>query len=147
MDPPSSQVTLRCPPCGTLNRLALGKNERGPRCGRCREPFRLDRPLKIAEADFRRTVLEAAVPVLVDVYADWCGPCKWLDPLVETIAREEAGRLLVTKLDSDESPELHRSLKIGGVPTVILFRQGRELGRSVGVMPEELQELVQRALA
>jgi thioredoxin 1 len=91
--------------------------------------------------DFRATVLEAEVPVLVDFYADWCGPCKWLNPHLEKVAREGEGRILVAKVDTDKAPELAQRYRIGSIPTVILFRNGGEVERSVGVEPERVRAM------
>jgi thioredoxin len=86
-------------------------------------------------------VLEAEVPVLVDFYADWCGPCKWLNPYLEEVARNGEGRLLVAKVDTDRAPELAQRYRIGSIPTVILFSDGREVERSVGVEPERVRAM------
>ena len=87
-------------------------------------------------SNFDLAIKNAGTPVLVDFYADWCGPCKALSPIVDKIAKGYAGRLKVAKLDIDDSPQTPASLQIRGVPTVILFKGGREVGRSVGLAPE-----------
>ena len=104
----------------------------------------LDRPVKVAEEDFEQTVLGAEVLVLVDFYADWCGPCKAMAPILDEIAKKGEGRLLVAKVDTDRAPELSVSLEIRGIPTLIAFRAGRELGRTVGFDPGEIQDLLER---
>jgi len=135
-------VTVRCPFCLTLNSVDLAKAADRPHCGKCERPILLDRPLKVDQDDFERTVLKAEGPVLVDFYADWCGPCKMVAPVVDEIAREHTGKLLVTKVDSDRAPELSVKLGIRGIPTLIVFKDGQELGRIVGLDPKGLRELV-----
>ncbi len=140
-----SGVTIRCPFCLTLNRVELTRAEQRPRCGDCEKPILLDRPVKVGQEDFGRTVREAEVPVLVDFYADWCGPCKMVAPLVDEIASEKRGRLLVAKVDTDRAPELAQELGIRGVPTLILFRDGEEMERSVGFEPGKVRRMADEA--
>jgi thioredoxin len=105
----------------------------------------LDRPVKVADEDFETTVLGAEAPVLVDFYADWCAPCKILAPTIDDIARENQGRMLVAKVDTDRAPELAQRYGIRGVPTVILFRAGEEISRSWGIEPAKLEAMVRDA--
>ncbi len=140
-------VTVRCGFCLTLNRVDLARAADRPTCGECQRPMLLDRPVKVSEEDFQRTVLEAPVPVLVDFYADWCAPCKMVAPVVDEIARTHEGRLLVVKVDTDRAPALSQSFGIRGIPTLIAFRDGREAGRSVGLDPEGIRSLVSEVLA
>ena len=143
---PADGVTLRCAFCLTLNLLDPGRAGHGPACGSCGRPMLLDRPVKLAAEDFGRTVLGSGVPVLVDFYADWCQPCKMLAPMVDEIAAEHVGAMLVAKVDSDQAPELVQRLGIRGVPTLILFKGGEERARSVGIEPDKLREMVQEAV-
>ena len=140
-------VTIRCGFCLKLNRVDLSKATQRPKCGECARPMLLDRPLKVAEEDFEQTVLGSSVPVLVDFYADWCGPCKWVAPLVDDIAQEHAGRLLVAKVDTDRAQGVAAKYGIRSIPTLIVFKGGEEVGRSVGVEPERLKDLVAQAAA
>jgi thioredoxin 2 len=139
-------VTIRCTFCLTLNRVDLGKAADRPRCGNCERPILLDRPVKVQEEDFDRTVMEADAPVLVDFYADWCGPCKMVAPVVDDLAREHSGKLLVGKVDTDRAPDLSVKLAIRGIPTLILFRDGAEVGRVVGLDAPGLRDLVRKNL-
>ena len=107
----------------------------------------LDRPVKVGEEDFRRTVLDAPVPVLVDFYADWCAPCKMVAPVVDEIAQAHVGRLLVAKVDTDRAPALSQGMGIRGIPTLIVFKDGQEAGRSVGLDPKAMRSLVEEVLA
>jgi len=95
----------------------------------------LDRPLTIDDDSFQRTITETEVPVLVDFYADWCGPCKMMAPLLDEVAASRQGTLLVTKLNTDLAPHTSQQYNVRGIPTTILFRDGREVAREVGAVP------------
>lgn len=140
-------VTIRCAFCLTPNKVDLARANQRPKCGECGRPMLLDRPVHVAEEDFAPTVLGSAAPVLVDFYADWCGPCKMVAPLVDEIAQAYVGRLLVAKVDTDRAQGVAQSLGIRGIPTLIVFRGGEEIGRSVGFEPERVRALAQEAVA
>ena len=139
-------VTLRCPFCATLNKVDFARAEDRPKCGECEKPMLLDRPIKVEEQDFQKTVLEAPAPVLVDFYADWCAPCKMVAPLLDELAREHAGRVLFAKVDTNRAQQLSLTHHIRGIPTLLLFRDGKEVGRSVGFEPEKVRSLVAGAV-
>ncbi len=141
-----NKVTLRCPFCLSLNSVDLGKSGDRPRCGDCSKPLLLDRPVKVSGEDFDRTVLGSEAPVLVDFYADWCAPCKYVAPLMDELAHTHQGTLLVVKVDTDQAPDLSQKLAIRGIPTVILFRDGEEVGRSVGFEPEMVRAMADEAV-
>ena len=136
------EVTVRCPFCTTLNQVDLARAVDRPKCGECKRPMLLDRPIRVEEEDFQRTVLEAGAPVLVDFYADWCAPCKMVAPLVDELASEHTGRVLFAKVDTDRAQQLSLTHAIRGIPTLILFNEGEEVGRSVGLEPERVRSLV-----
>jgi thioredoxin 2 len=140
-------VTVRCPFCQTLNRVDPSRVADRPRCGKCERPLLFDRPIKVLEEDFGRTVLEADLPVLVDFYADWCQPCKVVAPVVDEIAREHQGKLLVAKVDSDHAPRISMQYGIRGIPTLIMYQGGAEVGRVVGADAKGIRELVKQHLA
>src|SRR5690606_25401663 len=98
---------------------------------------------KVGDQDLERVVADSEVPVLVDFYADWCGPCKMMAPLLDELARERAGEVLVAKLDTDRNPTMAVRFGIRGIPTLIAFQGGREVSREVGAVPKpRLQALV-----
>lgn len=144
--PHQSKVTLRCPFCLTLNGVDLGKSGDRPICGDCGKPLLLDRPIKVAQEDFARTVLGSDVPVLVDFYADWCAPCKYVAPLIDEIAQSHEGKLLVVKIDTDQAPDLSQKMGIRSIPTLILFTGGEEVDRSVGFEPEKVRAMADDAV-
>lgn len=139
-------VTVRCLFCHTLNRVDLGRAEAQPKCGQCGRPILLDRPHPVTDEEFERVIGEAEVPVIVDFYADWCGPCKIMAPIFDEIAAEYSGRVLVAKLDTDRNQQTAEHFGIRGIPTLIVFRGGHEVARQVGAVPKaRLVELLQQA--
>ena len=136
------EVTVRCAFCATFNRVDIACAADRPKCVECDRPMLLDRPVRVQEEDFERTVLEAGAPVLVDFYADWCAPCRMIAPLVDELALEHAGHVLVAKVDTDRAEGLSERYQIRSIPTLVLFRDGREAGRSTGYEPEKLRALV-----
>jgi thioredoxin 2 len=131
---PGRPATVKCPFCGTLNRVDLARLADLPKCGECKRPIRFDRPLMVDEASFDRILRDTTVPVLVDFYADWCAPCHMMAPLLDELAHERTGEVLVLKLDTDANPSMSQRFGIRGIPTLIAFRGGRESGREVGVV-------------
>ena len=142
-----SPITLRCAFCDTKNHVDLARAADRPTCGECSRPMLLDRPVKVTQDDFDDTVLKASVPVLVDFYADWCGPCKMVAPLVDELAHQHIGKILVAKVDTDRAPEVAAKYDIRSIPTLIIFRDGAEVERSIGFEPERLRALAAEAAA
>jgi thioredoxin 2 len=137
-------ATVACPFCQTLNRVDLTRLEQHPKCGNCGKPILLDRPIAISDATFDKVTTDTTVPVVVDFYADWCGPCKIMAPLLDDVALRRAGEMLVVKLDTDKNPITGQRFGIKGIPTLIAFRKGQEVGRRVGaVPPAELEAFLQ----
>jgi thioredoxin 2 len=139
-------ATVACPFCGTLNRVDLRRIGDRPKCGSCAKPMLLDRPVRVTDQDLDRVVAGTEVPVLVDFYADWCGPCKVMAPVLDAVARDLAGRVLVAKLDTDRNPAMATRFGIRGIPTLVVFRGGREVAREVGAVSRpRLEALVAQA--
>jgi len=144
----TKHVTVRCQFCETWNRVNAARTQDRPQCGKCHRALLLDRPIRLGDDTFQRTIEGSDIPVLVDFYADWCGPCKVMAPAVDAIAAAQQGRVLVAKLDTDRSPETASQFQIRGIPTVIVFDSGREVARQTGAMPQRaLEELLARAPA
>ncbi len=128
-------MTVVCRRCGATNRVDSEKAGRGlqPVCGRCKAPLSLASDvLEVSEGRFDEQVLRSPLPVLLDVWADWCAPCRGMAPVIEDLASSLSGRLRVAKLDVDRNPEAAARLRIQGVPTLILFKDGSEVTRMIG---------------
>ena len=139
------RITVRCQFCDTWNRVLADRASDRPKCGKCGKPMLIDRPIALNDDTFARTIAESDVPVVVDFYADWCGPCKMMAPAVDQLAAENQGKVLVAKLDTDRSPRTSQSFAIRSIPTVVVFEGGKEARRSSGAMPlKALQQLVQK---
>ena len=123
---------LSCPACARRNRVPRAVSG-VPRCGRCRAPL----PWLVAagDRDFAEVAEQAALPVLVDLWAPWCGPCRMVAPLVERVAGELTGHLKAVTVNVDESPLVAARYQVSSIPTLLLLRDGREAGRQVGALP------------
>lgn len=136
-------LTLRCQFCDTWNRIDAARAGDRPKCGNCGRPILLDRPWILTEDSFDRTIAETDVPILVDFYADWCGPCKIMAPHVDKLAAAKTGKALVAKLNSDFAQATSMRFNVRGIPTTIVFRAGKEAGRVTGAVPyAELERLL-----
>ena len=144
---------IGCPSCGATNRVAVAALNAGKRpvCGRCKTPLPVSietRPLTVTDATFSAEVERSPVPVLVDAWAGWCGPCKMIAPVIDELAAEMAGRVRVAKLNVDENPLTAARFDLRSIPTLLLFKEGREADRIVGVQPKsEISRRLERLLA
>lgn len=135
-------LLIRCKSCGAANRVPLAKIGQDAVCGRCKTPLPLREPAAVTDATFASDVEQSPIPVLVDMWAEWCGPCRFLAPVVDQIAHEMAGRLRVMKLNVDENPATASRFDIRGIPALLVFKGGREVERIVGAQPKSA--IVQR---
>ena len=137
----SDVILVKCKNCGTVNRIPTDKMNMKARCGRCKAPLELGdisggEPLKITDANFETEVLRSPVPVLLDCWAPWCGPCRMVSPIVDEIAREMAGSLKVGKLNVDENPVTASRFRIMSIPTLLVFKNGKAVDQIVGALPK-----------
>ena len=144
----AQHITIRCEFCQTWNRVDAARAADRPKCGKCARPMLLDRPIALNDDTFQRTIAESTVPILVDFYADWCGPCKMMAPAVDALAHQQQGRALVAKLDTEAARRTAVAFGIRGIPTVIVFRGGKEVARRSGAMPlADLSAMLAAAVA
>lgn len=135
--PQGSGMIVACPDCGQKNRLLYARLDRPARCGSCGASLQPpDAPLAVdSGSDLAALLGQASVPVLVDFWAPWCGPCRSMAPEVEKLAANEAGRLLVVKSNTDVDPALGSFHQVSSIPTLALFQRGREVARTSGARP------------
>jgi len=134
-----------CANCGKLNRVDVARVDAHPSCGACQAPIHLDAPITLTDANFDKVVSGSEVPVVVDFYADWCGPCKAMVPVFTEFARRQRGQALVAKVDTDRSPAVSARFAIRSIPTLTLMRGGKEVARQVGAVPlAALEQMLQR---
>jgi thioredoxin 2 len=126
---------LPCAECGKLNRVDLARADDRATCGSCHAALVLDAPLTLTDANFDRVTTSSAVPVIIDFYADWCGPCKMMAPVFADLARRQRGQALVVKVDTDRSPAVAARFGIRSIPTIAVMRDGKEVARQVGALP------------
>jgi len=143
-------VLLTCGSCGAMNRLKYASLERATKCGKCQSalPFPA-KPIELTGAQlFDAVIAHASVPVVVDFWAVWCGPCHMMAPEIDKVAERSAGRALVLKVDTDANPELSQRYQIRSIPTIAIFQGGREATRASGVQPAaNIEQLIARHAA
>ena len=143
----STGILMACGSCGTMNRLKYEALERATKCGKCQTALQFpDKPIEVAGAQlFDAAINSSSVPVVVDFWAVWCGPCHMMAPELDKVAQRTAGRALVLKVDTDANPELSQRYQIRSIPTIALFLDGREATRASGVQPAaNIEQLIAR---
>src|SRR5262245_47029119 len=130
----AESVHVVCPACGTVNRLPTGRLGDGGKCGKCHKKLFDGHPVAMDEADFRHHIEGNDLPVLVDFWAPWCGPCRMMAPKFEEAARRLEPQIRLGKVDTEEAPALASALGIRSIPTLALFRGGREIARISGAL-------------
>ena len=140
-------MILTCHSCGKKNSSPSERLAETGRCGSCKtEISPVRKPLAVDEATFREIVGGARVPVLVDFWADWCGPCKMAAPEVERTAAEMAGKALVLKVDTEQLPQLAAEFGVQGIPNFVVLKAGRPVFQQAGVVPStQMKEWLARA--
>jgi thioredoxin 2 len=124
-----------CPHCSAINRVPEERLQQHPQCGSCHQALFGPAPLQLGDADFERFVARSELPLLVDFWAPWCGPCRMMAPQFEQAAQMLQGRAVLAKVNSDDNPQASVRHRIRSIPTLLLFRNGQEVRRHSGVMP------------
>ncbi len=124
-----------CPHCGSINRVPAERFQHDPQCGSCHQALLTGAPVTLHDADFERFVAKNDLPVVVDFWAPWCGPCRMMAPQFEQAAAMLKGSALLAKVNSDDNPQASVRHRIRSIPTLLLFQGGREVRRQSGVLP------------
>ena len=137
-----------CPSCGKKNRLAYGRLNQTVRCAHCKHTLNAPaEPIEVhSSATFDHLVADATLPVVVDYWAPWCGPCHMVAPELKKVAARQAGKAIVVKVNTDELSDLGQRFGIRSIPTLAVFANGREVSRTAGARPaEEIERFIQQA--
>ena len=145
----SSGVLMTCASCKTRNRIRFAGLQRASKCGKCQAALPLvNSPIEVASAaDFDSATLNSSVPIVVDFWAAWCGPCRMVAPEIAKVAEHLAGKALVLKVDTDAITELSSRFGIRSIPTIAVFHQGKEVNRAAGARPAAAIEAMVPQLA
>jgi thioredoxin 2 len=136
---PAETIIVTCPSCGARNRLRqVGAAGKEPVCGKCHKPLPASgaKPVIVTDENFRDIVAASPMPVLLDLWAAWCGPCRLIAPTIEQLAAELDGRVLIAKLDVDANPRTSTRFGVQSIPTLLILKDGREVDRLIGVQPK-----------
>jgi thioredoxin 2 len=146
----SEKQIVRCLSCGANNRIDSEKLAQGNAavCSRCKEPLPVSsKPVIVTDSTFAVEVERSSLPVLLDLWAPWCGPCKMIAPVLEQLANEMAGRVRIAKLNVDENQTTAGRFNVRSIPTLLILKSGREVDRLVGALPKsEVLRRLERAL-
>jgi thioredoxin 2 len=142
-------VIVPCPQCGRANRIAFTALDKTTRCGQCHTAIGApDSPVEVDDAAAFDAAATGPLPLIVDFWAPWCGPCRMVAPELERVARSTAGQYLVVKVNTDQQTELASRFRIRSIPTLALIVNGQEIDRFAGARPaQEIEAFAARALA
>ena len=127
-------MELACPQCMAVNRVPDARVADNPKCGKCTAPLLPGQPVDLTAANFDSFIQKSGLPVVVDFWADWCGPCKMMAPVFQKLAAEMNTQVRFAKVETEAHPQISMRLHIRSIPTLILFKQGVEVARSAGAM-------------
>jgi thioredoxin 2 len=124
-----------CPTCNKLNRVPKNKLNEKPVCGVCKSPLFLSKPIDVNSIEFEKHIFKTDIPTLVDFWAPWCGPCKMMTPVLKQAASQFEPNIRILKVNTEENPQLSAKFGIQSIPTLILFKKGRQIARQSGAIP------------
>jgi len=136
-------LILACSGCGAKNRVPISRIDERPKCGKCQKVLPIEilsRPVNVSDSTFDQEVLASTLPVLVDCWAPWCGPCRAVGPVLDALAIKYRARLKIAKLNVDENSQIGSRYSISSVPTMFLVKNGRIVDTLVGALPKEQLE-------
>ena len=130
----NDMLHIVCPDCASVNRLPSARLTQGPRCGRCKNMLFRGHPVELTSATFERHLSRSDIPVVVDFWAAWCGPCKMMAPAFAQAAGQLEPRVRLAKLNTEQEPAISQQFGIRSIPTLAIFRGGREIARQSGAL-------------
>ncbi len=140
-------LKLVCPNCVSINRVPATRLADGPICGKCKQPLTPGKPIELNPSNFQKLIGNSELPVVVDFWAPWCGPCKMMGPEFAKAAGQLQTQILLAKLNTEDFPQLAAPFNIAGIPTMVLFQQGREVTRQSGAMQQsQIVQWIQSAV-
>lgn len=128
-------INITCPKCNTTNRIPKERLADKPKCGKCKQAIFDGTPTELTSANFTKLVLNSELPVLIDCWASWCGPCQQFAPIFDQAAKALEPNVRLLKLDTETQQSIAAQWQIRSIPTLLLFKQGKEIARSSGAMP------------
>ena len=131
------KIQLVCPSCAALNRLPIDKVDSKGHCGKCKNPLIADGPVNVSDATFSRFADKNDLPVVVDFWATWCGPCQQFAPVYAQVAKEMAGKATFVKLDTEANQQTAGQYAIRSIPTLMIVHHGKEVARLAGALPKQ----------
>ena len=131
-----NDLHLVCPHCQSINRVPTAKLSEHPNCGRCQQPLFTGEPIELTTATFSRHVERSDLPLLVDFWAPWCGPCRSFAPIFEDVAEERSGKMRFVKVNTEAERELSARFRIRSIPTIMIFKNGEVIDMLNGAVPK-----------
>lgn len=146
----TDKLILACSHCGAKNRFPVSRIDEKPQCAKCHLPLpveNLSRPVIVTDATFEREVLKSPLPTLVDCWAPWCGPCKAIGPIIDSLAAQYRAKVKIAKLNLDENPMTGSRYSISSVPTLMLVKNGQIVDKIIGALPkDQMERAIERIL-